>query len=254
MLAAAVELCSAFGAPVVRQALSRSADHTCASNLRQIGRATALYMADHDGFFPFAYGQSDSTNWTDALAPFLFTRSNAAPDSVRSSAIFHCPADNTGPAPVSYATNALLSGARNNGRTHYAASIASVKDPAVVVWAGDTNKNWTRKEGYYDTIADWIRPEEDLGFTRTDDRAVAFYRTWLKDRDWTDIQTNAFDCPDGLYRCKYPAFRHGRSGDRSGSCTFVFVDGHARAFHWGALGIENFFPYPTPRQMALYGR
>jgi prepilin-type processing-associated H-X9-DG protein len=121
-----------------------------------------------------------------------------------------------------------------------------------VIWGGDTNKNWTRQEGFNDSLKDWIRPHQDIASTEQDDETFAFYRQWLKQRDWTDIKAHPFDCPDGLYLCKYPSFHHGRTGERTGKANFLFVDGHAKPFAWGTLRVENFFPAPTTRQLRLY--
>ena len=40
--------------PVLWQARNRARDRTCASNLREIGRATLMYAEDFDGSFPYA--------------------------------------------------------------------------------------------------------------------------------------------------------------------------------------------------------
>src|SRR5438552_295808 len=62
--------------PIIVHARSMSGARQCSNNLRQIGRATALYMADHDGFFPFAYGETGADNWFGAISPYLSSIGN----------------------------------------------------------------------------------------------------------------------------------------------------------------------------------
>jgi prepilin-type processing-associated H-X9-DG protein len=235
----------------------------CLDNLRQMGAATGMYLQDYDATFPFAWGMPgpyDWNTWATGLAPYLKLPKGDA-DHIRNAPVFHCPADDDGPSPISYATNALISGAYweedrwKTTRIYPAENLASITNLAQVVWIGDTNKgDWNRTKQFDDTITDWVRPDIELGYPKTDDRAVAFYRQWLKERDWTDLKAAALDCPDGLYRCKYPAFRHARKGPRSGYADFLFVDGHVKACRWGQLNIVNFFPAPTPQQISKYNQ
>ncbi len=246
--------------PLLAAARRSAANSRCLDNLHQISVATGMYLQDDDGVLPFAWGlpgQYDWNTWALTLAPYLKLPKGDL-DHIKDSPVLHCPADDQGPFPISYATNALVSGAYwQDARwktVHISApeSLASIVRSAQVVWIGETNKVWNREQGFYDTVTDWVRPDIDLGYPKTDDRAVAFYRRWLKERDWTDLRAEALDCPDGLYHCKYPAFRHGRTGPRTGCANFLFVDGHVRPCRWGELNIINFFPDPTPRQLAQY--
>ncbi len=230
----------------------RLGESQCLSNLRQIGAATRLYMNDYDDYFPIAW-DSINPSWNVTVGPYIKGVKRTAAIDFYTYPVFHCPLDTNGPAQVSYATNALVSGA---GTTPVdpPENLAGIISPAKVVWAGETNKRWSRDQGFYDTFTDWIRPLNDMGYPKTDDRAVRFYRQWLKERDWTDLQDSALDCPDGLYQCKYPSYRHRRTGTKTGYCNFVFIDGHARACGWGQLNVENFFPAPTQRQLDKYNR
>jgi len=249
---------------------AREARHRriCTDNLRQIGQASALYLQDYDQTYLFAWGLDNTPNWHAVVAPYIkdaraaYLRhkrsheSDLDDDWAADQPVFHCPADTEEPAPVSYATNALISGCGTPFNSVYdpPERLDDLDCPQQLIWVGETNKNWSRTQGFNDSITDWVRPVLDLGYSKDDDRSVAFYHRWLKERDWTDLAAAAVDCPDGLYMCKYPAFRHARHGLRTGEANFLFVDGHVRAFTWGKLNVNNFFPHLTGSQMAQYGR
>jgi prepilin-type processing-associated H-X9-DG protein len=79
--------------------------------------------------------------------------------------------------------------------------------------------------------------------------AAQFYQTWLKNRDWTDFADLTTNCPDGPGLCKYPKFRHSRTGLKSGFANFTYCDGHAKAVRWGSMKIENWFPQLNSAQL-----
>lgn len=245
--------------PTVSASVSSNKNQQCISNLKRLQSAAGLYTQDYDETLSLAWkltkveGKDDFSNWRKAFSPYIKTNvqgktMQANPDF---NPIFHCDADKHGPASVSYAMNAIITGYRRMEEGTPSATLASIPYPEQLVLLGDTNKNWKRGEGFYDTIADWIRPSMDLGVANTDDRAVLFYHRWLKERDWTDLTATALDCPDGIFRCKYPSFHHERAGIKSGYAHFLMVDGHIGVFRWGQANVENFFPNLTPEQKTL---
>lgn len=241
--------------PLWSKAREKAAESQCMANVRQLAKATGLYLQDYDHRFPFAWRGTRDSDWPWALAPYLKIAFDPQDRSHREerAPVFRCPTDDQWPARVSYATNALIAGGGSEpGQVFAPERLEAVVRPAEVVWIGDSNKIWNRKDGFYDTYRDWIRPEIDLGYAKTDDRAVRFYHRWLRQRDWTDLKATPLDCPDGLYLCKYPAFRHRRTGPQTGYATFLFIDGHARAYRWGQAGIVNFFPDPTEQQLSRF--
>jgi prepilin-type processing-associated H-X9-DG protein len=251
-------------APAVSASVTEARERQCLSNLQELRTATSLYLQDYNEVLPIAWqtipqGEGKDTlflSWRHALYSYLKTsgQGKIAAATVDTFGGFHCPSDTYGPAWVSYAVNALITGAGSPEDLEASDALSAIALPERVIWLGETNKNWTRSLGYHDTISDWVRPSMDIGLPKTDDRAVAFYRRWLKERDWTDLAASPVDCPDGMYRCKYPSFHHRRIGERTGFANFLMLDGHVRAFAWGQPNIENFFPNPTPRQLALYNR
>lgn len=224
---------------------------TCLSNLRQIGQATMMYVQDSDGAFPAAWG-SCTGNWNQRLAPY-----------VKSAAVWKCPLDNEGEAK-SYGTNGLISGAfvmddcatqKRSPLWQDSKRLADIQAPARVVWAGDTTKvwrhnppeMWSRPAGdlgkYAAVFTDWMR-STDAPHGGKDLRAtVAWYRDFLR-QDYTDYRGV---CPNpGLYGCKGPAYRHGRTGPGTGTANVIYCDGHAAGVPFGALTVENIFPQLTP--------
>lgn len=245
--------------PTVSASVSSNKNQQCISNLKSLQSAVGLYVQDNDETLPLAWSltkQEDKevfSNWRKTLLPYIKTlpQGKAGQSDPDLNPVYHCEADKYGPAYVSYALNALITGYQRIDEGSPSTKLSNIPYPEQVIFLGDTNKNWKRGEGFYDTIADWIRPSMDLGVPNNDNRAVMFYYRWLKERDWTDLTATALDCPDGIFRCKYPSFHHERTGKKSGYAHFLMVDGHLGVFRWGQANVENIFPVLTPEQMEL---
>lgn len=87
--------------PVFARAKASAKQAVCVSNLKQIGSATSLYMADYDGVFPNALDASDKFTpeiWDafpdfQARIPDMPMMYDALYPYSKSYAIFHCPSD-----------------------------------------------------------------------------------------------------------------------------------------------------------------
>ena len=69
-----ISILGALAIPAWMNMIERSDEMKCASNLRQIGVATQLYVMDHDGNYPPISPNGavpDSTYWYMALAPYI---------------------------------------------------------------------------------------------------------------------------------------------------------------------------------------
>jgi prepilin-type N-terminal cleavage/methylation domain-containing protein/prepilin-type processing-associated H-X9-DG protein len=239
--------------PVFAVAREKGRQATCLSNCRQIGMATLQYVQDSDERFPFAWGQGPV--WIAALDPYMKvgTRNPNVPVNqdgawaTGGGALTHCPTDTQG-LNISYSCNGLVAGANPDwgvpGFFDDSITLAAVNSPANLIWMGDSNKNWYG--AFADTPTDWIRPELDMNppADATSEEAVSYFRAWLT-RDYTDGTPGVFpwDCPDGPWACKGPAYRHHRIGRNTGHANFVFVDGHAKTYRFGQVKVENFFPH-----------
>jgi prepilin-type processing-associated H-X9-DG protein/prepilin-type N-terminal cleavage/methylation domain-containing protein len=76
----------AFLLPTIGKAREAANRAFCASNLRQIGIALWLYLADHDRFFP----EYNGGFWWQELAPYL-EADPAAPINIEGPEIYRCP-------------------------------------------------------------------------------------------------------------------------------------------------------------------
>lgn len=87
--------------PVFARARASAKQSTCLSNLKQIGAAMTLYMADYDDMFPAAVDASDRFApgiWSDfpefqARIPSMPLMHEALQPYAKSAAIFRCPSD-----------------------------------------------------------------------------------------------------------------------------------------------------------------
>ncbi len=86
---AIVAALAALLVPVLSQARKRSLSSTCVSNLKQIGTATAMYIADHDEHMPNGCG----TMLALSERPFYPRVKQQLLPYVRDDRVFTCPAD-----------------------------------------------------------------------------------------------------------------------------------------------------------------
>jgi len=277
---AIIAILAAILFPVFAQAREQARKTVCLSNVKQISLGNMMYIQDYDETFEFAWGLvvpgTDGT-WLDAILPYVKNGQPVETGALTATSgswhfatgIWNCPSDSEGPSKVSYTTNALETGASNGvGNDLAPETLAAINAPSSVVMIAESNKPWnieTGINGYDDTGTDLVRCGADLGVDKSTDAAAYFYRDWLHNQDYTDVQWtpitgcpagpaysdaagNSLSYPDG-WNCKYPAFRHNRTGQKSGISNFAFSDGHAKSFRWGAMKIENWFPSPTATQM-----
>jgi prepilin-type N-terminal cleavage/methylation domain-containing protein/prepilin-type processing-associated H-X9-DG protein len=259
---AIIAILAAILFPVFAQAREQARRTSCLSNVKQIALGSAMYTQDFDEQFVVAWG-APAGPWTDLLDPYVKNGHEAAGQSWnRSTGIWHCPSDGEGPSNVSYTTNALLTPggtAAYSWSTYYPGeSLASIDKPADVIIIGESNKGWWPDTQFSDTGTDWVRPPNDLGVDKHSDDAAAFYNYWIHNVDYSESEwTPVTGCDLNFaygnlvyngWQCKYPAFRHNRTGQKSGMANFAMSDGHAKAYRWSRLKIENFFPSLTATQ------
>lgn len=87
--------------PVFARAKAQAKQTACLSNLKQIGTAIGLYMADNDDLFPHAVDATDKYRpeiWSEfpefqARIPYMPLLNEVLQPYIKNRAIFHCPAD-----------------------------------------------------------------------------------------------------------------------------------------------------------------
>jgi prepilin-type N-terminal cleavage/methylation domain-containing protein/prepilin-type processing-associated H-X9-DG protein len=261
---AIIAILAAILFPVFAQAREQARKISCLSNTKQIGLATSMYAQDYDETFFMAWGGGNvlgdgTQNWVTNLDPYI---KGAAKNWVDTKGVWHCPTDSAG-VSVSYAANALVAGGGVPEWGIWAPkTLAAIDKPAQVVIAGDCNKRYNSDGTPSDAPTDFVRPAGDLAGApdAASDAAVDYYNHWLKDVDYTDFKIYYDHCPEELSggaqypenACKYPAFRHTRSGQKSGIANFAFTDGHAKGYRWGSMKVSNWFPSLTGAQSTKY--
>jgi prepilin-type processing-associated H-X9-DG protein/prepilin-type N-terminal cleavage/methylation domain-containing protein len=93
-------LLSSLGFSLVRRSLESGRRMQCLGNVRQIGMATQMYVADHEGRLPHtshSLAGGESQSWIRTLGTYL------GPDFIG-----RCPSNPTSRAAVSYAWNDVL--------------------------------------------------------------------------------------------------------------------------------------------------
>jgi prepilin-type processing-associated H-X9-DG protein/prepilin-type N-terminal cleavage/methylation domain-containing protein len=157
----------AFALPSFRTVLENSRTAKCAGNLKQIGAATFLYAADHNGYFPVSTGESMSwgvpsgttgqLSWMEQLGPYLGNPPN--PQNGGAPTVFTCPSSsynvqfpadkyfsyfNGAHAAYSYATTNGVP-ATNTGET-YAVRRTLIAHGSEQILSGDIT-NWPSGSG-----------------------------------------------------------------------------------------------------------
>jgi prepilin-type N-terminal cleavage/methylation domain-containing protein/prepilin-type processing-associated H-X9-DG protein len=251
---AIIAILAAILFPVFAQAREKARAITCLSNAKQIGTATMMYVQDYDETFPFCWGNAvPVTTWYEAVNPYMKNgvRQNASGvlDWAQSGGAWRCPSDPGTGSGISYSANANIGGAGNAGQPAPrmpAKTLAAVARPAEVMWATEANKGTDAAGKINQTPTDLLRVDPTWGdgiykVAESSEQAARLIQQWFKEKDWTEASANN-NCVDGSWACKYPAFRHHRTGPRSGFATFVFCDGHAKAARYGTLGAGNYLP------------
>ncbi len=247
---AIIAILAAILFPVFAQAREQARKTTCLSNLKQIGLGVMMYSQDYEETPPMAYGD---LWWGDAIDPYIKMRGdNGGQGDTSGAGFWHCPSDTLSATPnmPSYGVNAVITGAVNGGippnGMDNSVPLAGFNSPADVIWAGDGSRDYYKDQGYFLEIAiDWVRPDLDLlGLPGWDGRegsvVKAWYRQHMKTDDWTDIRVGWQDA-DPQWANKGPAYRHNRTGQKTGIANFVFMDGHAKGKRFGSLDESNFF-------------
>ena len=275
---AIIAILAAILFPVFAQAREKARAISCLSNCKQLGLAVMMYVQDYDETFPFAWGNPAGT-WSQTCDPYI-KNGGAAPkkadgtvDWQAAKGVYHCPSDSWGggDASMSYAANANLFGGNSEGKDangnliplksyFQPKGLATMLRPAETVALTECNKfkpSW----GGFAVPTDLIRmgSPDDVpalasdSFDVNSEDAAKWYYNNMKNEDFTaafDSNLGPTDgCTDAIsgskessWGCKYPAFRHNRSGNHSGYANMVFADGHAKAVRHSSLGAGSWLP------------
>ncbi len=251
---AIIAILAAILFPVFAQAREKARSISCLSNLKQIGTGTMMYVQDYDETFPLCWGNvAPVGTWFEAVNPYIKNGVKQNADGKinwgQSGGIWRCPSDSAAGSGISYTANGNIGGAANSQDVNpfvHAKSLAAIQRPAEVLWAAEANKQTNAQGQVTGTPTDLVRVHPTYGdgiykVNEESEQAAQLLRAYFKQKDWSEKSCNV-GCPDGAWACKYPNFRHSRSGERSGFANMVFADGHAKAIRYGTLSAGNYLP------------
>lgn len=264
---AIIAILAAILFPVFAQAREKARSISCLSNSKQLGLGIQMYIQDYDETFPFAWGNPAGT-WYETVDPYMkggfVTKTTDASGSStsdwqRAKGIYRCPSD-TLTTHLSYSSNAnVMGGGDGSGADTAPKSLATIQRPAELIAVGDSNRLKNPWSGTAEVPTDWVRQGsgDTNGGQLNGNGMTRWFTKYSKCKryDFTDIIQEP-SCPgdanhastEGHWGCKYPAFRHNRSGQASGFANMTFADGHAKTVRWGSLHAGNWLPGITDEQ------
>jgi prepilin-type N-terminal cleavage/methylation domain-containing protein/prepilin-type processing-associated H-X9-DG protein len=258
---AIIAILAAILFPVFAQAREKARATTCLSNCKQFALANLMYTEDYDETIVLAHTNDPRGDWLTLLNPYMKQlKAGSLGQGDSAGTIAQCPSNVYGP-PVDYAVNATITGFIEPPSTYNTShTLASLDSPADLLFAGDSNKYHVPAWGVgWQSAGEDLLRESDVpgcgvtqpttppGGTLPDtDCIVAYYKMWITTEDYTD----GYDPTDNNgWAHKYPAFRHSRNGLQTGLANFAFMDGHAKAVHYGTTKAKNWFASPTQDQI-----
>jgi len=122
---AIIAILAAILFPAFARARENARRASCQSNLKQIGLGFAQYTQDYDETYP-KVGAATATGWANTLQPYL-----------KSTQLFQCPSESTGPVAAAVYTTGY-SDYYMNGQLDGAA-LSSIGSESLVVQTGDGN-------------------------------------------------------------------------------------------------------------------
>ncbi len=261
---AIIAILAAILFPVFAQAREQARKTTCLSNMKQHGLAVNMYVQDYDETFPLAW--CDAGTWYFVLDPYVKSAGVSQWALTSPTTVWHCPSDTQSKqAVISYAANALIVGGGDLawGYVFPAKTLAAIDKPADVVFDGEMVPAYDSAGNLSNAETDFARPDNDLPGKPADDsdQAVQYYHDWLQ-VDMTDLRPGYDPCPaniglpnwpvSGVNGCKMIAWRHNRSGVKTGISNFCFTDGHAKGYRFGQMKVSNWFPQLSAAQAAQW--
>jgi len=276
---AIIAILAAILFPVFAQAREKARSISCLSNVKQFGLGEAMYIQDYDETFPLAWGAEqnpppagqyeDPSSWWNEIYPYIKNGSAGTTGDVdergqtsNKAGLYHCPS--APPKKISYAVNGLIHGGgpfndnagwSSNRPTH---ALASIDKPADLVALSEVNVAYNNGQPW-NVPSDFLAQEDLPGLSRGPDdtttHTACIVRSWAKGLNGYDDYTDSSfwepgngkaPCPgQGAWQCKYPAFRHSRTGLKAGFANMTFADGHAKSIRYGSLDFDNFMPHPN---------
>lgn len=217
---AIIGILAAIIVPVVGKVRDSAKSSTCLSNLRQIGLATNMYVAEKNRY-PYSTA-SDGVNWRQALRPYL-DAGEATAANENNSAVVVCPSRDIVPANTadtyraSYSAHPrlLVNPGDNFAGNPVAARATLVTRPSEVILFGDA----TQQQGHGGSHSQfWSVAEMKYDGNAGDaDKPIS-----------ADDSTDRDPQSGGYIR-----YRHGESMNA------VFVDGHVATFRKGTILNRN---------------
>jgi prepilin-type N-terminal cleavage/methylation domain-containing protein/prepilin-type processing-associated H-X9-DG protein len=240
--------------PVFAGVREKARQSSCASNLRQIGTALAMYAQDHDETMPADVVTTPVNGGNDPGMPF----DRQIIQYVKNDAVFACPSDGV-PRKIDYAWDGRYLAARprrsygitNRLRTQESTTqgkdldsntgvvgiaLAQVEQPAETIAFAES---WARfSDGYSDSILGGSAGATLLG-------CDAWKLPGRKKPSDAPID-NFAPCSDFAEPKALPAAGHQETGN------YAFVDGHVKALRWPQVRGNDFWPFKLKKPQQTY--
>ena len=188
---------------------------TCASNQRQLGMAIMQYVQDTDELFPWSYSVDNGqmVAWPDEIAGYVGLK-----NAVQGRGSLNCP--DSGVDGQAYATNGQIVGLLDTmdnplplGFYRSVVGLPRIGSPSTLILLADSNSNTGLVLG---------RSAAEVAYPHAADSRDHTNEEW--DHPWLGI---------GWANNKQVAWRH------TGGANFLYVDGHVKYAHRGAIRDEN---------------
>jgi|LakMenEpi03Aug12_release.lakeMendotaPanAssembly.Ray.scaffolds.fasta_scaffold309380_2 prepilin-type N-terminal cleavage/methylation domain-containing protein/prepilin-type processing-associated H-X9-DG protein len=145
---AIIAILAALAFPASRSFIEKGNQAKCTANLRQIGSGMQEFVAEKNGFYPYA-GTSEDNSWARRLQPYTgsLSRPSAALKKNKHKHCYYCPSSEVSHAISDYAVNinVILQGDTNQ------LSAVSVARPSQTILALDAGRLLTAPDTYVGT-------------------------------------------------------------------------------------------------------
>jgi prepilin-type N-terminal cleavage/methylation domain-containing protein len=144
---AIIAILAAILFPVFAKARSRATAIACLNNMKQIGTAVQMYLADSDGKYPMNRYEPEPAphNWRTSLFPYIRSEDVLKCPNNEGAKAFPRIKEESGNYPISYSTNGSVfhEGAwRAEGGVNRPASVTLIKDPAGTLYIVESRGRW----------------------------------------------------------------------------------------------------------------
>jgi prepilin-type N-terminal cleavage/methylation domain-containing protein/prepilin-type processing-associated H-X9-DG protein len=140
---AIIAILAALAFPAARSFIEKGNQAKCVTNLRQIGSGMQGFVADNNGFYPFAGTDANEDFWSIQIMPYTGSKSDRSIKNLGRDC-YYCPSAETHSPVSDYAVNINVIEAGNTNRVR----AVSVARPSQTILALDAGKWYAPLKNY----------------------------------------------------------------------------------------------------------